>query len=68
MNAKTKEMLELEELHGKPLEELLPLLFNELVGTQKVADRRGVSRNTIYIWCRIFRVVTQRGSSIVETP
>lgn len=66
MVTKTKDMLEVEELHGEPLEVLLPQLFNEVGGTQRVANKLGVSRNTIYIWCRILGIVTRRGTTVVN--
>ncbi len=65
---KTKDMLDVEARFDEPVEKVIPRMFKEHRTTQDVADAMGISRATLYNWCRQFGIATERGSSVVETP
>lgn len=65
---KTKLMLSVEERFGKPLEELIPPMVNEL-GLTNTADEFGVSKATLGYWLlklgiRVRRLAVRPGETI----
>ena len=49
MTRKTRLMRKIEERYRRPLEKLLPEMYNEM-GLPQMADEMGVSRSTVWYW------------------
>lgn len=49
MTRKTRLMRRIEDRYRRPLEKLLPEMYNEM-GLPQMAEEMGVSRSTIWYW------------------
>ncbi len=49
MTRKTRLMRKIEERYRRPLEKLLPEMYNEM-GLPQMAEEMGVSRSTVWYW------------------
>ncbi len=49
MMRKTRLMRKIEERYRRPLEKLLPEMYNEM-GLPQMAEEMGVSRSTVWYW------------------
>ncbi len=49
MMRKTRLMKKIEERYRRPLEKLLPEMYNEM-GLPQMAEEMGVSRSTVWYW------------------
>ena len=49
MAAKTKLMLKVENQHGRPLEQLLPEVVND-IGMSRAAEKLGITKTTLEYW------------------
>ena len=59
MVRKTKLMRQVEERYQRPLEKLLPELYNEK-GLPAMADELGISRGTLWYWLLKFGIQLRR--------
>lgn len=55
MMRKTRLMRRIEERYHRPLEKLLPEMYNEM-GLPQMAEEMGVSRSTVWYWLLRFGV------------
>ena len=56
---KTRLMRQVEDRYGRPLERLLPELYNEL-GLPGMADELNISKGTLWYWLLKFGVNVRR--------
>ena len=56
---KTKLMRRVEEQYHRPLERLLPEMYND-IGLPAMAEEMGVSRSTVWYWLLRFGVEVRR--------
>ena len=56
MPRKTKAMLEIEERLGRPLEEVIPELYEEHGTEAGVAEALGITRHSLYFWRRMLGI------------
>ncbi len=56
---KTKKMREVEERYHRPLEKLLPEMYNEM-GLPAMSDELGISRSTLWYWLLRYGISVQR--------
>lgn len=56
---KTRLMRQIEEKYHRPLEKLLPEMYNEK-GLPGMAEEMGISRSTIWYWLMRYGVSVQR--------
>ena len=59
MAKKTRLMRQVEDQHHRPLEKLLPEMYNEM-GLTSMAEELGVNRSTLYYWLLRYGVRLQR--------
>ncbi len=59
MARKTKKMLSVEQRYNKPLEKLLPELYNEK-GLPAMAAELGIGKGTIWYWMLRFGIHVHR--------
>lgn len=50
--ARPNRLLELEQEHGTPIDQLIPHLVNDLGSQKAAADRLGISQATISTWLK----------------
>lgn len=56
---KTRLMRQVEERYGRPLERLLPDLYNEL-GLPGMSEELGISKGTLWYWLLKYNVSVRR--------
>ena len=58
---KTRLMKQVESKYGRPLEEVLPDLYNEL-GLPGMSEELGISKGTLWYWLLKYNVSVRRGA------
>ncbi|MDP6452627.1 MAG: hypothetical protein QF898_04900 [SAR202 cluster bacterium] len=71
VSEKTKAMLDIERVHNKPIDQIIIDLYEELGAAPLVAERMGITRQTLHNWrhwlgIRLQRKMVAASSSVSE--